>query len=163
MLNHNDLQPPRSINQVHDDQLELQDERSYECTYCKHGFTNAQALGGHMNVHRKERAKNRLDAANNKSSTRPHEPCLITSCIHDDKQEMRTREFMLRSSPMMYDNSLRNYQNPNGSLITGPSREEISLSLSLSLQFGRSHEEESIQGGNEDDELDLELRLGQDP
>ncbi|KAG8099936.1 hypothetical protein GUJ93_ZPchr0013g36645 [Zizania palustris] len=28
----------------------------YECTHCKRGFTNAQALGGHMNVHRKERA-----------------------------------------------------------------------------------------------------------
>ncbi|KAL5197509.1 hypothetical protein ABZP36_001021 [Zizania latifolia] len=27
----------------------------YECNYCKRGFTNAQALGGHMNIHRKER------------------------------------------------------------------------------------------------------------
>lgn len=32
-------------------------KRSYECTYCKRGFTNAQALGGHMNIHRKDRAK----------------------------------------------------------------------------------------------------------
>uniref|UniRef100_A0A0D9WXZ8 C2H2-type domain-containing protein n=1 Tax=Leersia perrieri TaxID=77586 RepID=A0A0D9WXZ8_9ORYZ len=27
----------------------------YECTFCKRGFTNAQALGGHMNIHRKDR------------------------------------------------------------------------------------------------------------
>ncbi|CAM8995103.1 hypothetical protein QQ045_009116 [Rhodiola kirilowii] len=32
-------------------------KRSFECTYCKRGFTNAQALGGHMNIHRKDRAK----------------------------------------------------------------------------------------------------------
>ncbi|ESW34513.1 hypothetical protein PHAVU_001G158800 [Phaseolus vulgaris] len=30
--------------------------RSYECIFCKRGFTTAQALGGHMNIHRKERA-----------------------------------------------------------------------------------------------------------
>ncbi|XP_027353561.1 zinc finger protein 11-like [Abrus precatorius] len=30
--------------------------RSYGCIFCKRGFTTAQALGGHMNIHRKERA-----------------------------------------------------------------------------------------------------------
>ncbi|CAL1411160.1 unnamed protein product [Linum trigynum] len=32
-------------------------KRSYECSFCKRGFTNAQALGGHMNIHRRDRAK----------------------------------------------------------------------------------------------------------
>ncbi|KAL1536088.1 transcriptional regulator TAC1-like [Salvia divinorum] len=31
--------------------------RSYGCSYCKRGFTNAQALGGHMNIHRKDKEK----------------------------------------------------------------------------------------------------------
>ncbi|KAL4576290.1 hypothetical protein LXL04_012382 [Taraxacum kok-saghyz] len=31
--------------------------RSYSCSFCKRDFRSAQALGGHMNVHRKERAK----------------------------------------------------------------------------------------------------------
>ncbi|KAJ7980809.1 transcriptional regulator TAC1-like [Quillaja saponaria] len=31
--------------------------RSYECTFCERGFSNAQALGGHMNIHRKDKAK----------------------------------------------------------------------------------------------------------
>ncbi|RDX57801.1 Transcriptional regulator TAC1, partial [Mucuna pruriens] len=31
--------------------------RSYECNFCKRGFSNAQALGGHMNLHRKDKAK----------------------------------------------------------------------------------------------------------
>ncbi|XP_040379857.1 transcriptional regulator SUPERMAN-like [Oryza brachyantha] len=28
----------------------------YECVFCKRGFTTAQALGGHMNIHRRDRA-----------------------------------------------------------------------------------------------------------
>ncbi|KAL3518143.1 hypothetical protein ACH5RR_020732 [Cinchona calisaya] len=31
--------------------------RVYECSFCKKGFSNAQALGGHMNIHRKDKAK----------------------------------------------------------------------------------------------------------
>ncbi|XP_076939599.1 uncharacterized protein LOC143608445 [Bidens hawaiensis] len=35
----------------------VQESRSYSCTFCKRGFSNAQALGGHMNVHRRDRAR----------------------------------------------------------------------------------------------------------
>ncbi|XP_074559187.1 uncharacterized protein LOC141815150 [Curcuma longa] len=31
----------------------------FECTFCKRGFSNAQALGGHMNIHRKDRGRPR--------------------------------------------------------------------------------------------------------
>ncbi|KAL5542179.1 hypothetical protein UlMin_009889 [Ulmus minor] len=31
--------------------------RSYNCSFCKREFRSAQALGGHMNVHRKDRAR----------------------------------------------------------------------------------------------------------
>ncbi|KAM0985413.1 hypothetical protein ACFX13_012903 [Malus domestica] len=31
--------------------------RSYTCSFCKREFRSAQALGGHMNVHRKDRAR----------------------------------------------------------------------------------------------------------
>ncbi|CAL9052964.1 transcriptional regulator SUPERMAN-like [Musa acuminata AAA Group] len=31
--------------------------RSYACTFCRRVFRSAQALGGHMNVHRRERAR----------------------------------------------------------------------------------------------------------
>lgn len=33
--------------------------RSYECIFCKRGFSTAQALGGHMNIHRKDKARNK--------------------------------------------------------------------------------------------------------
>ncbi|CAN8267717.1 unnamed protein product [Cochlearia groenlandica] len=48
--------------------------RMYECTFCKRGFTNAQALGGHMNIHRRDRlnkaAKLKKDADVELSSAR---------------------------------------------------------------------------------------------
>lgn len=31
--------------------------RSYSCSFCKREFRSAQALGGHMNVHRRDRAR----------------------------------------------------------------------------------------------------------
>ncbi|ESQ49145.1 hypothetical protein EUTSA_v10022039mg [Eutrema salsugineum] len=31
--------------------------RTYICSFCVRGFSNAQALGGHMNIHRRDRAK----------------------------------------------------------------------------------------------------------
>ncbi|XP_062179388.1 zinc finger protein 11-like [Phragmites australis] len=34
----------------------------YECVFCKRGFTTAQALGGHMNIHRRDRAKPARDS-----------------------------------------------------------------------------------------------------
>ncbi|PON62583.1 TFIIH C1-like domain containing protein [Parasponia andersonii] len=34
--------------------------KNYTCSFCKRHFKSAQALGGHMNVHRRERARLRL-------------------------------------------------------------------------------------------------------
>ncbi|WCJ19666.1 C2H2 and C2HC zinc fingers superfamily protein [Euphorbia peplus] len=49
--------------------------RSYSCSFCKREFRSAQALGGHMNVHRRDRARlkqfdhltpqNLIDSSNN--------------------------------------------------------------------------------------------------
>nr|GMC90051.1 transcriptional regulator TAC1-like [Ipomoea batatas] len=39
--------------------------RLYRCTFCQRGFSNAQALGGHMNIHRKDRAKLREFSGDN--------------------------------------------------------------------------------------------------
>lgn len=44
--------------------------RSYTCSFCRKEFKSAQALGGHMNVHRRDRARLR------QSSPPTHEPQL---------------------------------------------------------------------------------------
>lgn len=47
--------------------------RSYTCTFCRREFRSAQALGGHMNVHRRDRAKlNQTPLASNSSTTFPN-------------------------------------------------------------------------------------------
>ncbi|KVI04915.1 Zinc finger, C2H2, partial [Cynara cardunculus var. scolymus] len=45
--------------------------RSYSCSFCRREFRSAQGLGGHMNIHRRERA--RLKQSLN-STTPPHNP-----------------------------------------------------------------------------------------
>ncbi|KAI3786981.1 hypothetical protein L1987_41105 [Smallanthus sonchifolius] len=51
-----DPKPPPTTTEQHQ-QTTTHTPRSYECNFCKRGFTNAQALGGHMNIHRKDKTK----------------------------------------------------------------------------------------------------------
>ncbi|KAL7609607.1 transcriptional regulator SUPERMAN isoform X2 [Lactuca sativa] len=57
--------------------------RSYTCTFCRREFRSAQALGGHMNVHRRDRARLHQAQPNfnspNISSSRPSSTLLIPS------------------------------------------------------------------------------------
>lgn len=46
--------------------------RSYECVFCKRGFTSAQALGGHMNIHRKDRALKTTTRVINRNNNDPN-------------------------------------------------------------------------------------------
>ncbi|PIN12975.1 hypothetical protein CDL12_10278 [Handroanthus impetiginosus] len=39
--------------------------RSYSCSFCRREFRSAQALGGHMNVHRRDRARLKQSPINN--------------------------------------------------------------------------------------------------
>lgn len=57
-----------------DQQGASQAAKSYECTFCKRGFSNAQALGGHMNIHRKDKAKLKQVSSSNTIETKQHQP-----------------------------------------------------------------------------------------
>lgn len=49
--------------------------RPYSCTFCRREFRSAQALGGHMNVHRRDRARLRHgddDQAQQEQADEPH-------------------------------------------------------------------------------------------
>ncbi|KAI3971647.1 hypothetical protein MKW92_049944 [Papaver armeniacum] len=50
--------------------------RSYTCTFCRREFRSAQALGGHMNVHRRDRARLRQSPP---PTISPSYPCSVTT------------------------------------------------------------------------------------
>ncbi|CAA3019631.1 transcriptional regulator SUPERMAN-like [Olea europaea subsp. europaea] len=47
-------------------------QRNYECSFCKKEFKSAQALGGHMNFHRRDRAKMRLSSSWDSPNSNPN-------------------------------------------------------------------------------------------
>ncbi|GER24909.1 zinc finger protein 11 [Striga asiatica] len=49
-------------------------QRNYRCSFCKKEFKSAQALGGHMNVHRRDRARMRLSSPSSGSWDFPYPP-----------------------------------------------------------------------------------------
>ncbi|CAD6227136.1 unnamed protein product [Miscanthus lutarioriparius] len=50
--------------------------RSYTCTFCRREFRSAQALGGHMNVHRRDRARLRQCASPSSPPDHDQEPII---------------------------------------------------------------------------------------
>ncbi|XP_076917118.1 transcriptional regulator TAC1-like [Bidens hawaiensis] len=138
--------------------------RSYECTFCKRGFTNAQALGGHMNIHRKDKAKAKK---HNTGSTKPNK---------DHHSTVSSKSFNLipneeaqnHGSLFRFSTHNHGYQfmpsNPNFSAL-----HEEHLRVNLNLGIGSSEMGSGVQSakvGHEDwleNDVDLELRLGQYP
>ncbi|XP_022728383.1 zinc finger protein GIS3-like [Durio zibethinus] len=157
--------------------------RSYECVFCKRGFATAQALGGHMNIHRKDRAKSRpssvpivsgkVDDHENYASLRlysyppiqsfqPHysiapEVHLSYQAFFPASAGWGFRPPHTHHGDELFVDSSR-HLNPFG---------EEDWRRSLSLQIGPSHvddhENKETDASCQEDELDLELRLGHDP
>ncbi|KAL4587300.1 hypothetical protein LXL04_000169 [Taraxacum kok-saghyz] len=53
--------------------------RSYTCSFCRREFRSAQALGGHMNVHRRDRARLK-QSPNNNQILEPNNTSLVGRC-----------------------------------------------------------------------------------
>ncbi|KAG6535894.1 hypothetical protein ZIOFF_000925 [Zingiber officinale] len=55
--NQTSLSEESRSGEVDDRSSAINSSRSFDCTFCKRGFSNAQALGGHMNLHRRDKAR----------------------------------------------------------------------------------------------------------
>ncbi|KAI3756741.1 hypothetical protein L1987_56564 [Smallanthus sonchifolius] len=154
--------------------------RSYECTFCKRGFTNAQALGGHMNIHRKDKAKakqhNTFSTTASPKPNKDHSTLSLKSFNLIPNEE----EAQYLGSSFGYRTSDHGYQfipsNPNfqwdlaASQFDNRALHEEHLRVNLDLGTGTSEMEnnniEITKVGNEDwleNDVDLELRLGHYP
>ncbi|KAM7254039.1 hypothetical protein ACFE04_031721 [Oxalis oulophora] len=150
-----------------DEQDQIGTGRSYECVFCKRGFTTAQALGGHMNIHRKDRAKTR----------RPNN-LVVPSNIHKGVDDDNNYNYVMSSNNTnnfgSYINNpfqsystashhVKNYQSsffpaPTW-LVNAPPFEET-WSEDLRLQLGPTPLLDDDEEKRQEDGLDLELRLG---
>ncbi|KAJ4895770.1 C2H2 and C2HC zinc fingers superfamily protein [Raphanus sativus] len=115
--------------------------RPYICDFCERGFSNAQALGGHMNIHRKDRAKlreanlkeDREDSICSSSRTRFQQQDLIELPFFVDKISTTRKEDNDKSGDYLGD------------------EEEKKIRLFRKALSQRA------------EVIDLELRLGLDP
>lgn len=65
--------------------------RSYSCSFCRREFRSAQALGGHMNVHRKDRARLKQQPSNDQ----------ILFHHHHHEVEIENHHHLLHHKPLI--------------------------------------------------------------
>ncbi|KAD4178155.1 hypothetical protein E3N88_26746 [Mikania micrantha] len=147
--------------------------RSYECTFCKRGFTNAQALGGHMNIHRKDKAKAKQHTT---GPVKPNKDHLKSSFNHAPNEEARylgpffgcgTGDHgyqFIPSNPSYHEWALAVSSQYDNRVVLHD--EDLRVNLNLGIGTSDNCNIESTKVGNEDwieNGVDLELRLGQYP
>lgn len=132
--------------------------RSYECTFCKRGFSNAQALGGHMNIHRKDKAKLKLASSNHETKQRQQQTSEISNNMQIISSSYSSPSPPLIMNPNWFcdkegrDDHLAKDQKPARIILDDQGQ---GLELNSSARGPR--------GSSESEILDLELRLGPEP
>jgi len=125
--------------------------RSYPCSFCKREFRSAQALGGHMNVHRRDRARLRHGFP-----PLPPPPPVACRSSRAPAAAVIPKLNYPPPPPPQYDHRHRP--------ATSTSIAEVSLQLGVGVVRSCSTTATPITpgGGPEEDDggLDLELRLG---
>ncbi|XP_071720727.1 uncharacterized protein [Rutidosis leptorrhynchoides] len=147
--------------------FELDNRTTYTCSFCKRGFSNAQALGGHMNVHRKERANLLQESIqetliSQSSMDYGESQSFNDENISDGVSRLRpwrsTEENNCPESPIKEDHHGVNFKKP-------------SLQLSLRIESSSTSDQPSLISNTKLSslsssaaaaEVDLELRLGMD-
>ncbi|XVF76667.1 hypothetical protein PTKIN_Ptkin13bG0285200 [Pterospermum kingtungense] len=136
--------------------------KSYTCSFCRKGFANAQALGGHMNIHRKDRAKLRESSEEN---TVPLDIMKMTTTTNPSDHDVGQSQV----SGIILDSSEEKSSSPRKRPCKVSKEDDgASASVSPSPRSKDANIEEVKQlslfvEGSSQMELDLELRLGTEP
>ncbi|KAI7731642.1 hypothetical protein M8C21_022084, partial [Ambrosia artemisiifolia] len=161
--------PTNSIEEVDpQDQDVALGGRSYGCVFCKRGFTTAQALGGHMNIHRKDRDKTRPNLLSSNNSNKQEDKNfyahprfshpVFTSFPqtylpnHQEGNFHHTSYLSSTSSIAQSIDRENDHQDVYGG-ITGPSRDEKMMTLGFEFGWSGDDDKESrrrIQSGSLD-------------
>lgn len=160
--------------------------RSYTCNFCRREFRSAQALGGHMNVHRRDRASPRAhQGPTAAAAARSGGGMLLNSCV---PPLPTTTTLIIQSTPSNIEGLSHFYQLQNPSGFFGNSSDMVnfygttscpSSNLAFSvlnspvevpprlIEYSTGDDESNgsmkEKTGTSVDEPDLELRLGHNP
>ncbi|KAI8004012.1 Transcriptional regulator TAC1 [Camellia lanceoleosa] len=165
----------QEIEKVNDDSTGT--GRSYECTYCKRGFTNAQALGGHMNIHRKDKAKAKKLTESSSVSNNSNEDHYMAcnKYFAPVSSEHQAQYYAGLGAQVNHHQMYLPVPNPSfpygyyPSLMNTDSEFSSQHGANLSLGIGPPIVEENEEkkkdgkGNGKGNEVDLELRLGHNP
>ncbi|XP_058110972.1 transcriptional regulator TAC1-like [Magnolia sinica] len=161
--------PPRLDNPEHvgctTDDRGSSHVRTYDCTFCKKGFSNAQALGGHMNIHRRDRSRSKQPSKDNQlpfdltTKKIPSYPTVPT--LRSESTDIKWSWPLPREEIASMD----------GTHEVGPRQLPLFVDTPAvddgrrSVGYG-THDEiltQSSHGSSSGEQLDLELRLGPEP
>ncbi|KAL8093485.1 putative transcriptional regulator RABBIT EARS [Apium graveolens] len=160
--------------------------RSYSCSFCKREFRSAQALGGHMNVHRRDRA--RLKQGSNTPNGSDQETQVCTSDSNPNnfaastpiKDPCKETNVSLFSSPIIGQAEQTEVSKSSKESKFEGHDHHVETKLCVGLNFGVSRNRSAgdvggdgkkrkrdtmmlpflFKGCSNDKEIDLELRLG---
>ncbi|PIA54648.1 hypothetical protein AQUCO_00900898v1 [Aquilegia coerulea] len=72
--------------------------RSYSCSFCRREFRSAQALGGHMNVHRRDRARLKQSPNPHSETTLQHQNPSTSLGVHQYTSQVCSLDFSPNSN-----------------------------------------------------------------
>ncbi|GMI84883.1 RABBIT EARS [Hibiscus trionum] len=126
--------------------------RSYSCSFCRREFRSAQALGGHMNVHRRDRAKLKQSHSPEPAPKFPHRPAATGTTTSIVREEHEGRFFRSDSTAKTtLGNVISSFDDD---VAINYKRRKVGVSTLPFLVVGVKP---AVAGSLED--LDLELRL----
>lgn len=127
--------------------------RSYSCNFCNREFRSAQALGGHMNVHRRDRArlKQCLRPINDHSN-----PTTVAS-----PGDSRVSAALSNIPENLSENHDHTFASAYSSSVIAPScSETVGVRLEKSTTPPRAHQDHSICLGYDHDYVETDLSVG---
>lgn len=141
--------------------------RSYSCSFCRREFRSAQALGGHMNVHRRERAKLKQSLngtqQNPKSFLEAANPSFFPSL---DSPRVSPLPILGQEGTTLGSNSDTKSCVCDEVLVLGPVERNLYLGFEecnheevMNCKRQRTVVSQLVMGSMEDHQVDLELRL----
>ena len=127
--------------------------RSYTCAFCRREFKSAQALGGHMNVHRRDRARMREGHHGGSAAAQLQLGGAATSPATDEMPHATTAAAKYAVLyPILNSNAAGAVLIPSGdAMLSGP--------VALAPAHDRCHVSDDDDEEEEDNDVVLELRL----